>query len=412
MITVRTTVVVGAGTILTVGAILVWTGKLDDEAPGIELSAPDEVVRGPVQIAIRIEDEQPGVGTAFVQVDDHPPEPLHLDDNGQAVWSIPAQPTRDGLHTVTVSATDGAWTANAAEATITYTTDHTPPVLEWALIPTDPAQGEVVALFVRASEALSESVFSGLEQTRPLRPVADGTLRGLVGLGVKTPAGPHTLAVEAADPLGNTTRCALPIMVRETHFPRGGTIRLSNRQVAARRDTEALAKMRRDRTAAYVHVDPVAHWSGGAVRPVTGRRTSAFGRYRTYSDGRKKHHLGTDLANITGTPVHAALSGVVRAAGWQHLFGNAVIVHHGQGLTTSYNHLSRVDVQVGDAVEAGDLVGAIGSTGQSTGPHLHWGMQVGEVEVDPERWPDHGFAPTQLAAPISWALATDCTPLR
>ena len=75
-------------------------------------------------------------------------------------------------------------------------------------------------------------------------------------------------------------------------------------------------------------------------------------------------------------------------AGWQAIFGNVVIVHHGQGLTTSYNHLDEVRVAVGEPVEGGDIIGLLGSTGQSTGPHLHWGVTVAETAVDPAEWLD------------------------
>lgn len=388
----------------------VSSGLLDGTPPTIQVDLPHATVRGAVDVSIHVTDPAPGVGTVTARVDDEPPVRIELDPTGHAVWTIPARPEQDGPHTVTIEATDRAWSPNTARQQGTYTTDHTPPTLEWAMVPGAPAQGETAALFVRAGEPLTEPHVSGLEQTRPLRVVHPHTLRALIGLGVKTPAGEQTIDLLASDQLGNTARCSIPVSVRETDFPRGGTIRLSNRQVAARRDTTALDKMRADRNAAYRHVEPTAYWHGPIVRPIVGRRTSAFGRYRTYSDGRKKHHLGTDLANITGTPVRSALGGIVRAAGWQHLFGNAVIVHHGQGLTTSYNHLSRLDVAEGDTVEAGDIVGAVGSTGQSTGPHLHWGMQVGEIEVDPERWPDHGFEWAALAETLSWQSALDCTP--
>ncbi len=72
----------------------------------------------------------------------------------------------------------------------------------------------------------------------------------------------------------------------------------------------------------------------------------------------------------------------MRFSGEQAIFGKVVILHHGQGLASSYNHLSRIDVKLGDRVSPGQVIGAVGSTGQSTGPHLHWGVTVGRVAVD------------------------------
>ena len=387
--------------------VVVRSGVVDQTPPELTLTVPDHVVRDALPVSLVARDARPGIEHVTVQVDDGPLLEAVLDADGHASLQLPV-PSTDGRHVVRVRAIDTAWQPNESTREATVRSDRTPPSLTVAVVPAKPSQGEVAALFVRASEPLHTPSFSGLEQARPLREVDEGTWRVLIGLGVDTPTGPQHVVVDARDAVGNATRCTVSIDVQATAFPRGGTIRLSKRQVAARRDTEALAKMKADRTAAYTHIGPAALWEGAALRPVSGRRTSAFGRYRTYSDGRKKHHLGTDLANITGTPVGAALAGEVRASGWQHLFGNAVIVHHGHGLTTSYNHLSKRTVSVGDRVSRGDIVGALGSTGQSTGPHLHWGMQVGEVEVDPERWPDHGFQLAPLAADLGWSEATGC----
>ena len=150
--------------------------------------------------------------------------------------------------------------------------------------------------------------------------------------------------------------------------------------------------MRKERDDVYRHKDPEQRWAGPMLRPTGGRRTSAFGRYRTYSDGQRSYHTGTDLADVVGTPVAAAAAGVVRQAGWQHIFGNVVMLDHGQGVSTSYNHLSAVRVQVGDVVQAGDIVGEVGSTGQSTGPHLHWSLVVDGTAVDAEEWLTRDFS--------------------
>ena len=390
------------------------SGKLDHTAPQIQVDLPSGPIRGDVTVQITVEDMTPGVSTAVLSIDEAPPIPLSLDADGRADWVWPGGPQRTpGVHTLVVRAQDSAWQPNEGQVSVTRETDDQPPVLHYTLVPEQPAQGTVAALFLWADEDLAQAQLVGLDQSRPIRATPDGPHRVLVGIGVATPTEPTKLTVTATDTLGNSTTCEVPVVVTATDFARGGYIRLSSTQVKARKDTEALQAMRAARTAAYAFVDPLQHWNGDTIRPIEGRRTSPFGRYRTYSDGRKKHHLGTDLANITGTPVKSALSGVVRAAGWQHLFGNAVIVHHGQGLTSSYNHLSAINVEEGQRGEAGQLVGKLGSTGQSTGPHLHWGMQVGDVEVDPERWPAHGFSPNTLKLTSGAARRCDAsTPAR
>ncbi|MEC8422466.1 MAG: M23 family metallopeptidase, partial [Myxococcota bacterium] len=152
---------------------------------------------------------------------------------------------------------------------------------------------------------------------------------------------------------------------------------------AARRNESAKKKMRAQREAAYTWDQPEQLWAGPMQRPIDGGRiSSGFGRYRTYSDGKKSHHTGTDIAARTGTPVVAAGAGEVRFVGEQSIFGNVVIVHHGQGLSTSYNHLSEIHVDAGQRVARGEQIGAVGSTGQATGPHLHWGVVLDGTAVD------------------------------
>ncbi len=112
--------------------------------------------------------------------------------------------------------------------------------------------------------------------------------------------------------------------------------------------------------------------------PTWGMITSLFG------ERRGSHiHQGLDIANRTGTPVNTTASGVVLFAGWHGGFGNKVIVYHGSDYTTVYAHLSKMYVSVGDEVKQGDVIGAVGSTGYSTGPHLHYEVIVNGVNKNP-----------------------------
>lgn len=100
-----------------------------------------------------------------------------------------------------------------------------------------------------------------------------------------------------------------------------------------------------------------------------------------------EHHTGQDFAVASGTEVLAAAGGTVTFSGW-HTYGggNRVVVDHGNGLSTSYNHMSSNSVKVGQKVERGELVGISGSTGASTGPHLHFEVIVNDETVDPMGW--------------------------
>ncbi|MCP5405502.1 MAG: M23 family metallopeptidase [Pseudomonadaceae bacterium] len=120
--------------------------------------------------------------------------------------------------------------------------------------------------------------------------------------------------------------------------------------------------------------------------PVEAPTSGVFGSRRTYNGEERSWHKGHDLAAPKGTPVKAPADAVVVLARDTFMNGNLVILDHGYGLTSLYAHLDSMAVQVGDAVRAGDVLGKVGTTGRSTGPHLHWGMNWGTMAIDPWLW--------------------------
>ena len=122
--------------------------------------------------------------------------------------------------------------------------------------------------------------------------------------------------------------------------------------------------------------------------PVQGRISGRFGSQRVYvvkgKDVPKSPHPGMDIAVPQGTPIRAPASGIVTFADANlYLTGGTVLVDHGHGVSSNFLHMSRVDVKVGDRVEQGQVIGAVGMTGRATGPHLHWGVNWFDVRLDP-----------------------------
>lgn len=131
---------------------------------------------------------------------------------------------------------------------------------------------------------------------------------------------------------------------------------------------------------------PIKESTGRFIWPMRGPITSGFG-YRYHPIHRyRARHTGIDISRPTGTPIVAADGGRVIAAGWQQGYGKAVVILHGRGLATLYGHMSRISVSAGQTVEQGQRIGACGSTGYSTGPHLHFEVRVGGSPVNPMRY--------------------------
>jgi murein DD-endopeptidase MepM/ murein hydrolase activator NlpD len=97
-------------------------------------------------------------------------------------------------------------------------------------------------------------------------------------------------------------------------------------------------------------------------------------------------HTGLDLQGDSGDAVRATADGSVKASGWSGGYGKAVDIDHGNGISTRYGHLSSIDVRAGQFVKAGQVIGKVGSTGRSTGPHLHYETRIGGEAVDPQKF--------------------------
>jgi murein DD-endopeptidase MepM/ murein hydrolase activator NlpD len=133
-------------------------------------------------------------------------------------------------------------------------------------------------------------------------------------------------------------------------------------------------------------------WRQAFRWPAKGRISGLFGSQRIYAGEPGAPHSGVDVAGATGTPVTAPADGVVilAASAPFTLEGNLLMIDHGMGLNSAFLHLSKIHVKKGDVVRQGQLIGAIGSTGRATGPHLHWGM----------KWQNERIDPQQLAGPM------------
>lgn len=137
---------------------------------------------------------------------------------------------------------------------------------------------------------------------------------------------------------------------------------------------------------------PERSWENSLSLPAAAAMNAVFGTLRSYNGSEySRYHRGVDFAGAPGTSVLAAADGVVALVDRLHIRGNTTVIDHGWGLYTLYAHQQQTLVQPGDAVASGQVIGTVGSTGRSTGPHLHWEAWLNGVNVDPMQWVQEVF---------------------
>lgn len=136
--------------------------------------------------------------------------------------------------------------------------------------------------------------------------------------------------------------------------------------------------------AARDRMTPITNYREKFIWPAIGRISGVFGSQRILNGKPKRPHFGTDVAAPRGTPIRTTAGGIVALAYDQLYFaGRTVIVDHGMGVTSVYIHMDKIMVRKGDRVKRGQVIGTVGTTGRSTGPHLHWGLHWRQVPLDP-----------------------------
>jgi hypothetical protein len=124
-------------------------------------------------------------------------------------------------------------------------------------------------------------------------------------------------------------------------------------------------------------------WGGPFQRPIPGEAIGPFGRRSIINDQPRSPHSGLDLRGAEGTPIKAINNGKVVLTGDHFFTGRTVVLDHGGEIQSMYFHLDKIQVEHGDLIEKGQLIGLVGSTGRATGPHLHWGIRINGARVDP-----------------------------
>lgn len=182
----------------------------------------------------------------------------------------------------------------------------------------------------------------------------------------------------------------VPVTVQARKFNRQDlTIDTSSPTISEANSNEAYQQFRDTIPPFYETADAKIYWSGEFLQPVQGRLSSEYGLLRYTNGGAKpRRHAGIDLAASAGTVIIAPAAGKVVFSDYLLNTGNTMVIEHGGGLKSYYYHLSKRDVAVDEIVKAGQTIGQVGTTGYSTGPHLHFELRIGSQNLDPFKFFD------------------------
>lgn len=258
-------------------------------------------------------------------------------------------------------------------------------VLTATMTPLAPRQGDTLQVSIQSSAETPPQVRFG-PRTIPVFAIGAGQYRALIPTTPVLKPGGYLLTVQGA-----TQARRIPIEVARRSFP-VQRIWLPPGKSDLGTDFEF------DRVDAFkALITPELFWTGPLRRPAPGRISTGYGVRRYYNGvfAEDYFHRGLDYADATGTPVRAPAAGRIALVGYEQqgfeVHGNTIGIDHGQGIASILIHLNRINVREGQFVQAGDVIGTVGNTGASTGPHLHWGFYVLGESVDPTPWLQRGL---------------------
>jgi murein DD-endopeptidase MepM/ murein hydrolase activator NlpD len=268
--------------------------------------------------------------------------------------------------------------------TLTSSSNLAPPFLEVTILPVVAVQGQTMQVSVKTDGPVS---LSGSYDDRPLFFVGgEGHYRTLMGIPALAAPGMYSLDLKA---IKGEHEVSLHNMIQVVEGDFGVQYLTFSPQVAALLDPDLVTREAQRVWDVTTQATLPGLWQGPFWLPLEGNPSisSPFGVRRSYGGGPvSSYHSGVDFDVPDDTPVYCPAQGHVVLAEALQVRGNAVIVDHGRGVMTGYWHLSRMNVATGQSVEPGTLLGWVGSTGLSTGAHLHWEMRVMGIQVDALQW--------------------------
>jgi murein DD-endopeptidase MepM/ murein hydrolase activator NlpD len=242
--------------------------------------------------------------------------------------------------------------------------------------------GEIVVLSIALPEPADHLRVRAFNRDVAAYPVGDRAWRALVGIDLDVKPGTYAVTVDAGNAAA-PAHAAYDLVVTPRVFR---TRRLTVDEALVTPPPSEQERINGEaRLLAGVWTSPALErlWTGAFVRPVPHEANSAFGTRSIFNGKARNPHGGADFLSPAGTPIHAPNGGRIVVARNLYFSGNTVVIDHGLGLFSLLAHLSAIQVQEGDRVGAGQIVGLVGATGRVTGPHLHWAVRASGARVDP-----------------------------
>ncbi len=254
------------------------------------------------------------------------------------------------------------------------------------LTPQELIQGKTAVVSVTGDPGMA---LNGSLAGKPLNffQLQEGNWAALQGVHAMTEPGIYPLIITGTLSSGAPLAFSQAVLVNSGDYPFDPVITVNSEMI-----DPAVTKPEDAQWAALTTpVTPVRQWEGQFTYPVPDQFKdcfpSRFGDRRSYNgSGYIYFHTGLDFCGRVGTEIYAPADGTVVFTGPLTVRGNATVIDHGWGVYTAYMHQSEIKVRVGQQVKAGDLIGLVGATGRVTGPHLHFEVVVGGVQVDPMDW--------------------------
>ena len=305
-------------------------------------------------------------------------------DDAEGTVSLTGLP---GPEELLITATDEA--GNSSESR--YAVYGVPALQPLVKMPKEVVPGEPFSVRVVWAPASVRAASLNLSvDGRPLDVFGEGAAHvGLASVPLRTPPGEAVVGLELTDEYGRTVHVTRPLTVLADPRPVQELALPAALLASSTPENEALETQVLREAYARAAQTPAPRALEPFILPITGRSTSGYGAPRRYvRDGKIVYHEGADLAAPVGTRIRATNAGRVLVAGFYPIKGGLVVIDHGGGVVSLYFHQSKLLVKAGDWVERGEVIGEVGTTGRSTGPHLHWEMRVGGVPSDPLAWVD------------------------